>query len=225
MELQERINVLIQGAEIAQKNGALTLDEAYYAKQAVDALKNNVSHKAAIDILIKIASIGILMTLIELIAGLIFIKGMHIKLWDYSDRWGNFKGVICPLFSFIWLVVGCLYYFLLNPYLVMAISWISENLIYTFFIGGVVGAMIVDTCYSLHVGIKIRQATGPLVVKYEQFKVDLKNEEFEISHKKPFYGTLVMMAKANNSLKEKIAKHVENLPIVKHWWKKDKKEK
>ena len=55
MELQERINVLIQGAEIAQKNGALTLDEAYYAKQAVDALKNNVSHKAAFDILIKIA--------------------------------------------------------------------------------------------------------------------------------------------------------------------------
>ena len=31
-----------------------------------------------------------------------------------------------------------------------------------------------------------------------------------------------MMAKANNSLKEKIAKHVENLPIVKHWWKKEK---
>lgn len=55
MELQERINVLTQGAEIAQKNGALTLDEASYAKQAIDALKNNVSHKAAFDILIKIA--------------------------------------------------------------------------------------------------------------------------------------------------------------------------
>ena len=58
MELQERINILIQGAEIAQKNGALTLDDAYYAKQAVDALKNNVSHKAAFDILIKIANTG-----------------------------------------------------------------------------------------------------------------------------------------------------------------------
>ena len=28
MELQERINILKQGAEIAQKNGALTLEEA-----------------------------------------------------------------------------------------------------------------------------------------------------------------------------------------------------
>ena len=55
MDLQERINVLKQGAEIAQRNGVLTLDEAYLAKQALDALKNNVSHKAAFDILIKVA--------------------------------------------------------------------------------------------------------------------------------------------------------------------------
>lgn len=58
MDLQERINVLTQGAELAQKNGALTLDEAYYAKQAIDALKNNTLHKAALDILIKTAIIG-----------------------------------------------------------------------------------------------------------------------------------------------------------------------
>ena len=58
MELQERINILTQGAELAQKNGALTLDDAYYAKQAIDALKNNVSHKAALDILAKIANTG-----------------------------------------------------------------------------------------------------------------------------------------------------------------------
>ena len=58
MELQERINVLIQGVELAQKAGVLSLDEAYYAKQAIDALKNNVSHKEAFEILIKIATTG-----------------------------------------------------------------------------------------------------------------------------------------------------------------------
>ena len=58
MELQERINILKQGAEIAQKNGALTLEEAYYTKQAIDALVNNVSHKAAIDILVKTITTG-----------------------------------------------------------------------------------------------------------------------------------------------------------------------
>jgi len=58
MNLQERISVLTQGAEIAQRNGILTLDEAALAKQAIDALKNNVSHKAAFDILIKIVTNG-----------------------------------------------------------------------------------------------------------------------------------------------------------------------
>ena len=34
-------------------------------------------------------------TALEYVAGMIFIHGMKIKLWDYSDRWGNVKGIIC----------------------------------------------------------------------------------------------------------------------------------
>ncbi len=41
-----------------------------------------------------VLGIGILMTLIELIGGLIFIKGMNMRLWDYSDRKFNFEGII-----------------------------------------------------------------------------------------------------------------------------------
>lgn len=29
------------------------------------------------------------MTLVEYIAGIIFVKGMHIKLWDYSNEKEN----------------------------------------------------------------------------------------------------------------------------------------
>ena len=58
MELQERINVLIQGAELAQKAGVLSLDEAYYAKQAIDALKNGISLKDAFEVLIQVITIG-----------------------------------------------------------------------------------------------------------------------------------------------------------------------
>lgn len=58
MELQERINVLIQGAEIAQQKGALSLKEAYYAKIAVDALKSNTSVKEALKILVNVAAVG-----------------------------------------------------------------------------------------------------------------------------------------------------------------------
>ena len=94
-----------------------------------------------VEVLIRIIIIGVAMTIDEFIAGLIFIKGFKIKLWDYSNRKGNIMGIICPIFSLIWLAVGSLYYFLLNPFLVQSISWISENLIYTYFVGGVVGEM------------------------------------------------------------------------------------
>ena len=33
----------------------------------------------------------VLLTLLEYIAGIIFIKGMGLKLWDYSKRWGNIQ--------------------------------------------------------------------------------------------------------------------------------------
>ena len=41
-------------------------------------------------------------TLIEYFAGLIFIKGMHVKLWDNSDEKFNIQGIICPKFTFFW---------------------------------------------------------------------------------------------------------------------------
>lgn len=58
MELKERIDVLKQGAELAQKKGALSLKEAYYAKLAIDALNSNTSVKDALDILVKVAIVG-----------------------------------------------------------------------------------------------------------------------------------------------------------------------
>lgn len=28
---------------------------------------------------------------------------LHINMWDYSMMWNNFNGVICPLFSLLWV--------------------------------------------------------------------------------------------------------------------------
>ena len=58
MELQERVNILTQGIELAQKKGVLTLDDAYLAKIAIDAIKKNTSIKEAFDILIQTVSKG-----------------------------------------------------------------------------------------------------------------------------------------------------------------------
>lgn len=128
-----------------------------------------------VDIIVRILIIGVGMTLVEFIAGLIFIKGLKVKLWDYSDRKGNIMGIICPSFSLIWLVVGSLYYFLLNPFLVEGISWISENLIYTYFVGMVMGAMAVDFAYSIHLATKLKEYKEIADLRFEDFKKELHN--------------------------------------------------
>ena len=128
-----------------------------------------------VDIIVHILVIGVGMTVVEFIAGLIFIKGLKVKLWDYSDRKGNIMGIICPSFSLIWLVVGSLYYILLNPFLVEGISWISENLIYTYFVGMVMGAMAVDFAYSIHLATKLKEYKEIANLRYEDFKKELKN--------------------------------------------------
>jgi len=133
-------------------------------------------HPQVLDVVVKIAVIGASMTLIEFITGLIFIKACKIKLWDYSNRKGNIMGIICPSFSIIWLIVGSLYYFFLNPVLVQGITWIAENLIYTYFIGAVIGAMIVDFAYSIHLATKLKVFNEYRALRFEEFKKEFKNK-------------------------------------------------
>lgn len=128
------------------------------------------------DVIVRIIIIGVGMTLIEFSAGLIFIKGFGIKLWDYSNRKGNIMGIICPIFSLVWLVVGSLYYFLLNPLLVEGITWISENLIYTYFVGGVMGMMLVDFSYSIHLATKLKEFRELGDLRFEDFKKEFKKK-------------------------------------------------
>ena len=67
--------------------------------------------------LIPIFLMWIGMLLLEFFAGLIFIKGFKVKLWDYSNMRGNIMGILCPLFSFFWLVIAVLFYYGINPFL------------------------------------------------------------------------------------------------------------
>ena len=46
------------------------------------------------------ALMALCITFFEYIAGMIFIVGMKIRLWDYSKNWGNIKGIICPCLPF-----------------------------------------------------------------------------------------------------------------------------
>ena len=73
-------------------------------------------------------------TSIEYIAGLIFIKGMGVKLWDYSNNFGNIDGLICPSYTLLWGVLASIYYYFINPYIINIVSWFENNLAFSFVI-------------------------------------------------------------------------------------------
>lgn len=182
----------------------------------------NLNIPTAAKTIINLVIIGVTMTLIELIAGFIFIKGMHIKLWDYSDRWGNFKGIICPLFSFIWFIVGSLYYFLLNPILVNAIEMIASYPIYDYFIGLVIGMMVVDFAYSLHLGFKLKKLSNDMIIKLEQFKLSIIASDKASGSKPAFFFQKIINDERIKKIIQEYKDH--DLPIEK-WWKKHKENK
>src|SRR3989344_2915640 len=69
-----------------------------------------------INIFLKILFGGFLVTLIELFTGLFFINFYNLRLWDYSNEFLNFKGIICLKYSIYWiLLISLLYRFLLRP--------------------------------------------------------------------------------------------------------------
>ncbi len=137
--------------------------------------------------LLIILFMAIAMTVIEYITGLIFIKGMHVMLWDYSNRKWNIQGIICPIFSLFWGILGAAYYILIHPHVLSALDWLSRNLAFSFFIGLFYGIFIMDCVYSFHLVAKIKALADEyeIIVKYNELKehlIDLRTEAEEKQH-------------------------------------------
>ena len=137
--------------------------------------------------IIIILLMGVLMTVIEFIGGLIGLKN-NVKLWDYSDQWGNYKGIICPLFSAIWTAIGALYYFLLAPYVMRSLGWFGKNLAFSYTLGLFTGFILIDFFYSGKLYLKIKEyaQNNDITVKYEQFKMQIKDEQARRKEKYSF---------------------------------------
>ena len=119
------------------------------------------------------------MTFIEWIAGIIFIKGLNVKLWDYSDRWGNIQGIICPLYSFFWCVLGAIYYFFIQQHMLDAVSWLFENLAYCFVIGFFFGILTIDFSNSINLVVRVRKFAreNHILVKFEELKKHIREDK------------------------------------------------
>ena len=147
---------------------------------------------------------GVFMTIIEFIGGLIGEKN-NVKLWDYSNEWGNYRGIICPKFSVIWTAIGALYYYILVPYVMHGLDWFSKNLTFSYTLGLFTGFIIIDFFYSGKLYLKIREYAkdNDIIVKYEQFKMHIKESQTKRKEKYSFLNPF----KQTKSLKEYLTEY------------------
>lgn len=116
-----------------------------------------VCSSGAVYYVIMFLVMALFMTLVEYIAGKIFINGMHIKLWDYSKEWGNIQGIVCPKFTLYWGVLSAIYYFLLFPKFQMMVLWFIDHPWFSFTVGTVFGLFLVDFAFAVRLGALLRK--------------------------------------------------------------------
>ena len=138
---------------------------------------------------VTILIMAVAMTLIEYIAGIICLKLWKVRLWDYSDQWGNVQGLICPAFSLVWGLVGAAYDLWIHPHILDALRWLSGNLAFSFFIGMFFGVFFIDVAHSAQLVSKIKAFAEEkqIVVTYEQIKGDIRKKRRERREKYHFF--------------------------------------
>ena len=150
---------------------------------------------------------AIVMTVIEYIAGILSLKVVKVRLWDYSDAWGNIQGIICPTFSCIWAALGAIYYFLIHPHILDALLWLSQNLAFSFVIGLFFGVFIIDVEQSLELTVKLKKYAedNDVIVKYEKIKEHIRDTRHRNKQRifffRPFHSELPLREHLNE-LKE-----------------------
>lgn len=150
------------------------------------------------------ASMAVCMTVIEYIAGILSLKITKVRLWDYTNEWGNIQGIICPKFSLAWAILGALYYFFIHPHILGAVRWLSQNLAFSFVIGLFYGVLIIDVAHSIHLVSKLKAYAeeNDVVVKYETLKVHIRSHYEATAQKYHFFRPLHSDRPLSEHLKE-----------------------
>ena len=125
--------------------------------------------------MILLMAVGI-MTLIELVGGWIAVSFFHVRLWDYSNEWKNFKGLICPKFSIFWGLICAAYYFGLYMPLHAFVESVIEYPLLVLGIGVYLGVFAVDLVHSLHLLQRVKSYAVHMrtLVSIDQLKSNAK---------------------------------------------------
>ena len=133
---------------------------------------------------VRIIILTLLLTGIEYITGLIFVKRFHVKLWDYS----NIGGIVCPLFSLAWGAIGTSYCFLLEPHIEKLVSKMVSSPICVYLLGTYMGVLTVDLFYSFNIVSKIKKwaVEQKFDVRYENLKSAIQSRARALKRKHNF---------------------------------------
>ena len=144
---------------------------------------------------------GLSITLLELIGGLIFLK-QGVRLWDYRDRKWNYKGVICPLFTMIWILMGAIYYFFVAERIVKALEWFSKNISFSYILGIFTGCIVIDFFYSTKLYVRIRKyaKNNDIDIIYEKLKEHIKDVQKDAKERYSFLLPFKQVGKINEYL-------------------------
>lgn len=150
------------------------------------------------------ASMAVGMTAIEYISGVVCLKCFKVRLWDYSDCWGNIQGIICPLFSAFWAILGAIYYFLIHPRILEGLQWLSQNLAFSFFIGMFFGILILDVAHSCNLVVRLKQFAeeNEVIIRYEALKDHILEAHQKNRAKYRFFRPLREVQPLSELLKE-----------------------
>lgn len=162
--------------------------------------------------LIPIISMTASLILLEFIAGLIFVKGFKVRLWDYTNMRGNILGIICPVFSLIWFAIALIYYYGANPFVSALFGRLYVYLFHAdgstshffliFLLGTVYGLFFWDLVSSLGIFGKITAYAkkSGLLLRYEKFAEEQK-ERLHLT-KKRFLALMEIGGKQDPSAKK-----------------------
>ena len=130
---------------------------ALFAMSFIETYIAQIDTGGAAHYALMIVFMALIMTGIEFVAGIIFIKGMKIRLWDYTEEWGNLWGIICPKYTLFWAILSAVYYFFLFPPFLDLVLWFIEHPWFSFVVGSLFGIFVVDCAFALRLGTVLRK--------------------------------------------------------------------
>lgn len=146
--------------------------------------------------------IAVELTVLEYVAGIFLLKVANVRLWDYSMMWGNVNGLICPLFTFFWTLLGVIYYFLIHPHILDALAWLASNLAFSFVIGVFFGVFSIDVAYSVNLVARVKKLADEkqIIVKYEELKHITYEKRKEREEKIKFFMNMPRGERLNEAI-------------------------